>query len=312
MNKFIVDEENGIINKIIKDKNNNYIKCIIDFYPIQVYETLFGQILREVEKAKVIFDKIEEIKNVKKLPIKEQILITREVYIEKRKQIKEDYNEAFVKPEKTEDTYETDISLNQFIDNLQKYKNNILIEKTDKILTYSRYKTHKELFEDMITNNPFLKEENFEIYYYLFNSKKLFKPDDNYILGKEENEDFINIFIDIKKNNLSFYQLLSDKENELKNKEETDEKEENKEIEEDNNKNKEKEIKDIKNKDKKGKKEKEMTKEEKKKLQEEKEKLEKEKEEEKKKEKLLKQEYEKKKKEEEKKRKEEDKKLAQL
>ena len=210
---------------------------------------------KTIEKAREL---LENIQNQY-----ENQLITKEVYIQKKKQVKNDYSEAFVKPEKKEDTYEIDISLNQFIDNLQKYKNNILLEKSDKILTFSRYKTHKELFEEMITNNPFLKEEHFKTYYYLFNSKKLFKPDDNYILSKEENEDFINVFIDIKKNNLSFYQLLLDKENELMNKEETNEKEENKEKEKDKSKSKEKENK--KNKDKKGKKEKEMTKAEKKK-----------------------------------------------
>ena len=323
LNKYNVDIEKGLITKIIKDKNNNYISEILDFYPIQIYETSFGQMVRTVEKAKVLYDDIEEKRRIKKLPKKErkqienkkkkeelelikkikkvrglvkhynieynQKLITKEEYLAKQNEIKEKYSEAFQKPEKSPDMYETDITINQFKDNLFKYRNTILLEKSDKLLTFSRYRTCKEITDEVIMNNPKLKERKFEVYYFLFNSKKLIKPEDDYLLGKEEGEDFINIIIDIHNDkDLSFYKLLEDKQNLINAQNKDDNKEDNKN----------EEIK-------KGQKEeKEMTKEEKKELKEkqarlEKERKEKEKEQ-KRKEKEEKEEYERKRKEEEK------------
>ena len=329
MNKFLVDEKKGIINKIIKDKNDNYINNIIDFYPIEAYETTFGQILREVEKEKIIFDNIDEKKRLKQMNKKDQKaaikqkekeknekekklektidkarqlienndikykknLITKEEYIENYNKIKKDYSEAFRKPEKTSETYDTEITLNQFIDNLVKYKNNILLEKVENILTFPRDRTNREIKDEILMNNPQLKEKQYDIYYFLFSSKKLFIPDDNYIIGQEENEDFINIIIDIHNNeNKSFHQLLTDKEKEIetKNDEEKEKDDKDKGKNKDKNKNKDKDKDKKKEKKKKEKeKEKEMSKEEKKKLQE---KKLKEKEEEKKREKLQKEE----------------------
>ena len=69
-------------------------------------------------------------------------------------------------------------------------------------------------------NNPPLNEKKFDIYFFLFNSKQLLTPDDNSNLGKEGNEEFINIIIDIHNDkNVSFHQLLIDKEKESNNKE---------------------------------------------------------------------------------------------
>ena len=366
LDKYIVDEENGLISKILKDNNNNYISTILDFYPIKVYENSFGHMVRMVEKAKILYDDIAEKKRIKQLSKREQKkiqnkkekeeeklvkkirkvkgllqnyeielrenIISQEEYNAKRSELKAKYSEVFQKPEKTPDNYEVDIKLSEFIDYFQKYKNTLLLENSNNILTFFRTRTCKEIVQEILMNNPQLKQRKFDIYYYLFNSKNLFKPNDNYTLGQDANEDFISVIIDIhNENDQSFYQLLQDKEklndSQLLNPEDftnEEEKKENKENKEKKDEKDEKE-KDKKDDDKKKKEKKEKKdKKEKKKLTEEEKREKKEKEQQ---EKLEKEKFEKERKEKEKehkrlekqqreewekKRKEEEKKQAQL
>ena len=317
LNHYNLDEEKGVITKIIKDKNGNYISQVLDFYPIEVYETSFGHILRTVEKQKIIYDEIEEYKKIKKLSKREQTRIknkkkkdenkliekmkkynalklhyeiefqqksiSEEDYIAKKKELRNKYSDVIDKierKEKTATTYETDITLSEFKDNLQKYKNNILLEKTENILTLSRYRTYKEILDEMIMYNPNLASIKYDVYYFLTNSKQLLKPEKEQLLGKEQNEDFIIILIDIHNDNdMSFYQLLQDKE-QLNNTEQNpkdNEIESKKKKNETKNKEKEKEKNEGKDKENEKKKEKEkLSKEEKEKLEKEKKEREKE------------------------------------
>ena len=321
LNVFNLDIEKGVITKIIKDKNDNYIQEVIDFYPIQLYQTLFGQILRAVEKAKITYDDIEEKKRIKKLPKNQQKkinkkkavdeakliqrmkkynglkqhyqieyykkIISEEEYQVKKKELENKYSDVYEKvekKEKTHNTYETDITLTEFKENLQKYKNNLLLEKTDNILTLSRFRTHKEIIEEMLMLNPGLKSMKYDIYYYLFNSNQLIKQEDDQLLGKEENEDFILLLIDLHDDkDMNFYQLLQDK-GQANNIELNQTNDDNDEILRKVDKSKDKEKKRDKSKDKdkeniNDKKKEKMTKEEKEKLEKEKkEKKEKEKE----------------------------------
>ena len=139
-----------------------------------------------------------------KIDYKENIL-TKEQYIAKIKKIEEEFSDILPKPQKDSNTYETDIALSEFENTLQKYKNNILKEKQDSILTRSRNATYKEMVEELNMNSPPLKTLKYDIYYFLFNSKSLIKPKDNFKLGNDENEDFINILVDIHNDkNISF------------------------------------------------------------------------------------------------------------
>ena len=352
LNKFEIDIEKGIISKIIKDNNNNYISCLIDFYPIKVFESSFGEMVRMVEKAKTLYDDIEERKKFKLLSKREQKKLTKkkkkeedkliklvkkvkqiilnydmerqenlmtiEEYKLKIKELKKKYNNIFKEPDKTENDYVTDISMIQFKDNLQKYRNTIYLEKSDYLFTFSRFKTCKEVTEEIIMKNPNLKGKQFDVYYFFFNSKKLFKPNEDYTLEQEEkeenktnneNDDFIAILYDIQNDDgLKFYNLLENKEkkkdetpsandeNEEKKEEKKEEKNEEKK-EEKKEKNEEKKDEKPKKKEKIKKKEQEKKKEEKKKLTDEEKKKLKEKEKE---EKLEKQRLEKERKEKEK------------
>ena len=342
LNKYNIDEEKGIISKIVKDNNNNYISFILDFYPVQVYETFFISIIRIIENMKKRYDEFDEQRRIKKLPKKQkkrikkqkekeeekrlkrlkkakgqiknceieyqEKLITEEQYIAKRKKIEEEFSDVLIKPQKAPNTYETDLALSDFENTLQRYKNNILKEKQDSILTRSRYSTCREMVEELIMNIPQLKTLKFDIYYFLFNSKELIKPEDNYILGDNANEDFITILVDIHNDKgISFHQLLEEKEKEkvkendnIKNDENGLLTEDNKDINNENNNenntdgNKDNKDNNIKENKEKKKEKKKLTKEEKEKqAQLEKEKKEKEKEL-KKKEKELKKEEEKK------------------
>ena len=307
LNVYNLDEEKGVITKIIKDKNGNYISQVLDFYPIEVYETSFGHILRTIEKEKITYDEIEEYKRIKKLSKREQTKIknkkkeeenklinkmkkynalklhyeiefqqkcmSEEDYIAKKKELRNKYSDVLDKierKEKTPTTYETDITLTEFKDNLQKYKNNILLEKMDFILTLSRYRTYKEILDEMIMYNPNLESIKYDVYYFLTNSKQLLKPEKEQLLGKEQNEDFIIILIDIHSDNdISFYQLLQDKEQ--SNNTEQNQKDNEEEIEskkkKDENKDKEKNEGEDKENEKKKEKEK-LSKEEKEKKKE--------------------------------------------
>ena len=63
-------------------------------------------------------------------------LISEEEYQIKKKELENKYSDVYEKvekKEKTHNTYETDITLTEFKENLQKYKNNLLLEKTDNI-----------------------------------------------------------------------------------------------------------------------------------------------------------------------------------
>ena len=72
LNKYIIEEEKGIISKIVKDNNNNYISFILDFYPVQVYETAFIPIIRIMENMKKKYDEFDEQRRIKKLPKKQR------------------------------------------------------------------------------------------------------------------------------------------------------------------------------------------------------------------------------------------------
>jgi hypothetical protein len=200
-----------------------------------------------VEKAKTLYDEIEEKKNFKKLSKKEQEkkerenekkernlakiirkarekyneyqmelrqnIITQEEFIKKRNELKKKYSEAFSKPEKSVKDFDVDITLNEFKNNLQKYKNTLLLENSNKIKQFGRNITFKEIAKDYLLNDEILINKKYEIYLYLFNEQKLFIPGDDYIIGQDENEDFINIIVDIhNEKDLSFYKLLKEKE----------------------------------------------------------------------------------------------------
>ena len=152
----------------------------------------------------------------------------------------------------------------------------------DNILALSRYRTYKEILDEMIMYNPNLESIKYEVYYFLTNSKQLLKPEKEQLLGKEQNEDFIIILIDIHSDNdMSFYQLLQDKEQsnntEQNQKENEEEIESKKKKEETKDKEKEKEKNEGKDKENEKKKEKEkLSKEEKEKIEKEKKEREKE------------------------------------
>ena len=205
-------------------------------------------------------------------------IISEEEYQVKKKELENKYSDVYEKvekKEKTHNTYETDITLTEFKENLQKYKNNLLLEKTDNILTLSRFRTHKEIIEEMLMLNPGLKSMKYDIYYYLFNSNQLIKQEDDQLLGKEENEDFIILLIDLHDDkDMNFYQLLQDKE-QANNIELNQTNDDNDEILRKVDKSKDKEKKRDKSKDKdkeniNEKKKEKMTKEEKEKLEKEK------------------------------------------
>ena len=132
----------------------------------------------------------------------------------KYSQLQEKYKDVIEKPEKSGSDYVTDITLQEFLDTLKKYKNTLLIEKQNGLTYYQRHKTCKEISDDILKFNPNLKKRKLDFYYYLFSSKTLFKPDNNYEFENEgkDSDDFICIIIDIYNDKgENFNQLLTDK-----------------------------------------------------------------------------------------------------
>ena len=281
LDKFILDENKGFISKLIKVNENEdlYILYELDFYPVKVYEKSFGIMVRTIEKAKLMYDKYEEYKKFIQLPEKEQNKINKkkekekenrqkrihkcyeemdklnmkkakeqipqEDYIIKLNEIHEKYQDLFKKKEKDDNTYEVDITMDEFKDNLFKYKNTLIKDKEGEIKLYPRYKTFKEIKDDILSRNKPLKEKKFDIYYFIFDSKNLLKPEDDTTFSQEgiESEDFINIIVDIhNEEGKNFNQLLKDKEKE-KLEEEWDFLKENKETEKSDKQKKDKKSK---------------------------------------------------------------------
>ena len=348
LNKFVVDVDKGLISKIKEGNGGCYVLSEIDFYPIKAYVQSLGNMVRIIENAKTMYKNLNEEIAILNLPKKEQDAIRAEkkkqrdalnrrkqkyndlmenlhykrmcreidekAYAIKISQIQEAYKDIFDKPEKSGNDYVTDITLQEFLDTLKIYKNTIILEKQNNLTFYQRHKTCKEISDEILKLNPTLKTKKIDIYYYLFSSKTLFKPENNHEFEKEgrDSEDFICIFIDIYNDKgENFNDLLNGKEKEQKkNKEESEEQKEK--IKEEPKKQKEKdkkktekknEEKSNKEKEEKNNKEKEenkkkLTKEEIEKQKAEKKKLEKERKqkekEEKEKQKKLYEEYEKK------------------
>ena len=251
LNMFIVDEEKGLISKIIKHDENKkiYIKYELDFYPIQVYQKSFGIMVRTIEKAKIMYEKLEKRKHIAGLSDKEKNKIFKQrqkeqMELEKRinkyreirreieffrinemisqndyeikvKELHDEFEDIFQKKEKDQNDYEVDITLKEFTDNLMRYKNSILIDKRSEVTLYPRYITFKDIKDSIILRNPFLMEKKIEVYIFLFSTGTLFKPDDNYVFEKKgrETEEFINIIVDIYSDKgENFYNLLTNKE----------------------------------------------------------------------------------------------------
>ena len=74
-----------------------------------------------------------------------------EEYNTKKKKKEEGFNDVLNKPLKVV------LTLTDFENTLQKYKNNILKEKQDSIITHSRYRISREIVEEIIMNNNQLK-----------------------------------------------------------------------------------------------------------------------------------------------------------
>ena len=271
LDKFIIDENQGLITKLAKDEkeNNKYILNELDFYPIQVYQKSLGIIVRNVEKAKTVYENLQKnksfvllsekekkkiISNKKKekeiiqnkiqkyYELKEKIDIQRAErkisqndYEIKLKDLHDQFEEIFIKKEKDQNDYEVDITLPEFIYNFKKYKNNIILDNKSEIILYPRYITFKNIKNSIIFKNPFLKEKKFDIYLFLFSTGTLLKPQDNYAFQEDgkELEDFVSVIVDIYSDKgKSFYDLLTNKEKERK------EAEERKRIEKEQNENK--------------------------------------------------------------------------
>ena len=279
MNRFVVDVDKGLISKIRKGNGGYFILNEIDFYPIRVYVQSLGNMVRIMEKAKIMYKNLNEAIAILKLPKKEQDAIKaekkkkrdalnkrkqkyndlidslntkrmwREIndkeYAIKISQIQEMYKDILDKPEKGGNDYVTDITLQEFLDTLKKYRNTILLEKQNNLTFYQRHKTCKEISDEILKLNPGLKNKKMDIYYYLFSSKTLFPPENNYEFEKEgkDSEDFICILIDIYNDKgENFNHLLDEKEKERKvNKEESEEQKEK--IKEEPKKEKEKDKK---------------------------------------------------------------------
>ena len=266
LDKFIIDEEQGLISKLVKGQGENkYILNELAFYPIQIYQKGFGIMVRMIENAKIRLDQLEESKTFHLLSEKEQKKVINKKNKEKQElhdktqkyldlkekfdidlaekkltendyEIKiqglhDEFKGIFRKKEKDQNDYEVDITLEQFIDNLAKYRNNILVDRKSEITLYPRYIIFKDIKNSIVSRNPFLKEKQFDLYCFLFSQKKLFKPDDDYDFIKEgnDNEELINVIVDIYNDKgKNFYKLLSDKENEIKEEEKKKKEEKNK------------------------------------------------------------------------------------
>ena len=239
-------------NVNVKEDEGKYILNEIDFYPVQVYTKLFGIIVREVEKAKEKYEELEKTKQFnesserdkrrilekqnreyqkqqerlqeyydRKEKVKDRRMrdiITNEEYNKNLKELKEEYSDIFKKKEKTKDDFEVDISMEEFIDILGKYKNDILIENEKNIFLRQRYKTFKEVKKRIISDNyKTLKDKNYKIYYFLFSTKTLFLPQDDYCFEKEGkiSDPFVCVIVDIdNEKGENFYDLLVKKQKE--------------------------------------------------------------------------------------------------
>jgi hypothetical protein len=162
-----------------KDYSTKYILNEIDFYPIQIYTKTFGIIVREVEKAKVKYEELEkrrifnaasekerrkiiEKQNKEQQQIvnrtqeyydrKEKIknrrlkdIITNEEFNQQLKELKEEFRDIFKEKEKSKDDFEVDITMSEFIETLERYKNDILYENEKNIFLRQRYKKFKDI-----------------------------------------------------------------------------------------------------------------------------------------------------------------------
>ena len=185
LDKYILDENQGFISKIVKLNENTYVLYELDFYPVQIYEKSFGMMVRAIEKAKIWYEKLNEQKAYIQLPEKEQNKIkkekekkqekinkkiekykekrykidnqlryneiSQEEYDIKRKELHDKYEDIFQKREKAQNDYEVDISMEEFKDTLVKYKNNLIKEKIGEIKLYPRYKTPRAVTRVSVT-----------------------------------------------------------------------------------------------------------------------------------------------------------------
>ena len=218
-----------------KDYSTKYILNEIDFYPIQIYTKTFGIIVREVEKAKAKYEDLEkrrifnaasdkerrkiiEKQNKEEQQIvnrtqeyydrKEKIknrrlkdIITNEEFNQQLKELKEEFSDIFNKKEKTKDDFEVDITMSEFTETLERYKNDILYENEKNIFLRQRYKKFKDIKRRIINDNyKTLYGKEFKIYFFLFSDKNLFIPDDDFCFADKESnffEPFVCIIVDI-------------------------------------------------------------------------------------------------------------------
>ena len=251
LDKFIYDEEKDLISIIIRRDDGNYSLNEIDLYPIKIYFQYFGAMVRKMEKAKKEYDKLNEkikilnmneeeqnkINKQKKREAdifdkkvsqykeqKENLIdklryreISEEEFQKRLNELQEKYKEIFKEPEKKANDYITDITLSEFTDTMKKYKNTIMIDNKDEIKFYQRYKTYKDILNDILNSNPEFRNRKFDTYYFKFESGRLIIPPNNYNFendGKAE-EEFICVLIDMYNNEgIHFHQLLINKEQE--------------------------------------------------------------------------------------------------
>ena len=251
LDKFIYDEEKDLISKIIKRDDGNYSLNEIDIYPIKIYFQYFGAMVRTIEKAKKEYDKLnekikflnmseEEQNKINKQKKRESDIFDKKVsqYKEQREnliekvrygeisgdeykirlnELQEKYKEIFKEPEKKANDYVTDITLSEFTDTLKKYKNTILIDNKDDIKLYQRYKTYKDILNDILNSNPEFRNRKFDAYYFKCEIGRLNIPPNNYNFESEGkvDEELICVLIDMYNNEgKCFHQLLLDKEKE--------------------------------------------------------------------------------------------------
>ena len=207
LDKFILDENKGLISKIVISKENKWVLYELDFYPVQIYLSSFETMVRDIEKAKICYEKLNEEKKLIQLSKKEKKKVDKE---KKKKdelnkkileynQKKEEYEQKKIRNEipqnkykkkidklnkhykdildilqkENNNNYEVEITMDEFKNTLVKYKNNLIKEKYDKISLYSRYKTFKEIKDNILKRTPGLREKKFDFYYFIFSSQQL-------------------------------------------------------------------------------------------------------------------------------------------
>ena len=219
---------------------------------MQIYTKTFGVIVREVERAKLKYDELEKTKKFNEASEKEKRkiienqnrerqqkenkyqefytrrenlrnkamreIITTEEYNAKVKELKEEFSDIFEKKEKTKNDFEVDISMTEFIDTLAIYMKDNLVEAEKNIYLRPRYKTFKDIKRRLLNDNKeTLGGKKYQVYYYLYSSKTLFIPKDDFKFEKENNiyESYVCIIIDIYNDKGEcFYDLLIKKEKE--------------------------------------------------------------------------------------------------